>query len=161
MSSINRTSRRALLAGAPAAALTAGAAANGAVLGIARAAGADPVTSDPALKAIREHRAAREELRAACEANDLDMEECPRKWAAECRQMDAELALFSTRPTTLYGIAALLLYVTTASDDGGDDETIYEYARGWQNLPELEDAVANFHQRVAGAFRNIIARGAA
>jgi hypothetical protein len=75
--------------------------------------------------------------------------------------MDAELALFTARPTTLYGIAALLLHVTTATDDGEEGETIYEYARGWQNLPELEDAVANFHQRVAGASRNIIERGAA
>jgi hypothetical protein len=40
MSSVNQTSRRALLAGAPAAALTAGSTATGAVLGIARAAGA-------------------------------------------------------------------------------------------------------------------------
>jgi hypothetical protein len=53
------------------------------------------------------------------------------------------------------------LHVTTATDDGEEGETIYEYARGWQNLPELEDAVANFHQRVAGASRNIIERGAA
>jgi hypothetical protein len=46
--------------------------------------------------------------------------------------MDAELALFTARPTTLYGIAALLLHVTTATDDGEEGETIYEYARSWR-----------------------------
>src|ERR1700760_3798730 len=106
----NTTSRRALLAGAPLAAATAlagGVVANAVAIGTAR-----PDEGDPVLAVIREHRETKEELQAACEANGLDMEECPRKWAAECRAMDVELSLFSTCPTTLYGVAALLLYVT-------------------------------------------------
>jgi hypothetical protein len=87
------------------------------------------------------------------------MEECPRKLAAAGRAMDAELSLFSTGPTTLYGIAALLVYVTSVAYDTCD-ESIYDYARGWQNLPELEGEVANFHQRIAAAFRAITEGGA-
>jgi len=148
--SVDQTSRRALLSGASlaaAAALTAGALTNAVAIGTTR-----PATADPALKAIREHWEAKKELHAACEANDLDMDECPRKTAAEDRAMDAELSLFSTRPTTLHGIAALLLYVTSVAYDTCD-ESIYDYARGWKNLPELQNAVANFHQEVAAAFR--------
>jgi hypothetical protein len=149
------TSRRTLLTRAAAgAALAAGATANAVAIGMTR-----PETADPALRAVREHREAKEELHAACAANDLDMDECPRKTAAESRAMDAELALFTAHPTTLYGIAALLLYVTTVAYDTGD-ETIYEYARGWQNLSELQAAVANFHQQVAEAFRVITEGGA-
>jgi hypothetical protein len=158
MSKSNTTSRRALLAGAPAAAaaaLAADAAANALAAPVI-----DQHKIDPALSAVREHREAKEELQAACEANDLDMEECPRKWAAECRAMDADLTLFSTRPTTIYGIAALLVYVSAAAYDTGD-ETIYEYARGWQNNSEPQAAVANFHEQVAAAVRNLIARGQA
>jgi hypothetical protein len=151
----NTTSRRALLTGAPLAAATAlagGAITNAVAIGTTR-------PSDPALNAIRAHWEAKKELQAACEANGLDMEECPRKWAAECRAMDAELSLFSTRPTTLCGVAALLLYVTSEAYDT-EDQTIFEYARGWKNLPELQDAVANFHQHVAAAFRAITEGGA-
>jgi hypothetical protein len=37
---------------------------------------------DPVLAVIYEHREAQEELQAACDANGLDMEDCPRKLAA-------------------------------------------------------------------------------
>jgi hypothetical protein len=149
------TSRRDLLTRVVAGAALAGAAGvNAVAIGATR-----PTPADPALKAILEHSEAKKELQAACEANGLDMEDCPRKSAAEDRAMDADLLLFSTRPTTLYGVAALLLYVTSVAYDTCD-QSIYEYVHGWKNLPELQDAVANFHQRVAVAFRAIAEGGA-
>jgi hypothetical protein len=157
----NTTSRRAFLAGAPAAtalAVAGGAAVNAVVIGTTT-----PPKVDPVLAVIREHREAQEELQAACNANDLDMDECPRKAAAERRARDAELPLFTTRPTTLLGISLLLMYVNSEAHEvcrDEDGQTVIEFARGWVNDTELLDAIARFPQHIDAAFRAITAGGA-
>jgi hypothetical protein len=153
------TSRRDLLTRAVAGAALAGAAGvNVAAIGATISA-----ISDPVLAVIREHREAKEELQAACDANDLDMDECPRKAAAEKRAKAVELPLFTTRPTTPLGVAALLLYVTSEAHDicrEEDGQTVLEFARGWQNDTELLEALEQFHGFVADAFQAIAVGGA-
>jgi hypothetical protein len=152
------TSRRTLLTRAVAAALAGGAGANALAIGMAR-----PTEADPVLAVIREHREAQEELQAACDANDLDMDECPRKEAAQRRAVGAELPLFTTRPTTLLGLAALLMYVTSEAHEicrEEDGQTVMEFARGWQNETELLDAIARFPRHIDAAFDTITAGGA-
>jgi hypothetical protein len=153
------TSRRTLLTSAVAVAtLACGAIANVAAIGTTR-----PTNADPALAVIREHHEAREELKAACDANDLDMDECPRKSAAERRARGADLPLFTTRPTTLLGLAALLMYVTSEAHEvcrDEDGQTVIEYARGWVNDTELLDALERFHELVTHAFQAITEGGA-
>jgi hypothetical protein len=153
-------SRRAFLLAAPAAtalAVTGATIANAVVIGTATTPKADPV-----LAVIREHREAQDELQAACDANDLDMDECPRKSAAERRARDAELPLFTTRPTTLLGISALLMYVNSEAHEicrEEDGQTVIEYARGWVNDTELLDAIARFPRHIDAAFQAITAGG--
>jgi hypothetical protein len=160
MSGADKT-RRAFLAGAPAAtalAVASGTAVNAVVIGTATTPKADPV-----LAVIREHREAQDELQAACDANDLDMDECPRKAEAERRARDAELPLFTTRPTTLLGISLLLMYVNSEAHEVGreeDGQTVIEYARGWENDTELLDAIARFPRHIDAAFRAITVGGA-
>jgi hypothetical protein len=153
------TSRRTLLTRTvAAAALAGGAGANALAIGMAR-----PMEADPVLAVIREHREAQEELQAACDANDLDMDECPRKEAAQRRAVGAELPLFTTRPTTLLGLAALLMYVTSEAHEicrEEDGQTVMEFARGWQNETELLDAIARFPRHIDAAFDTITAGGA-
>jgi hypothetical protein len=151
------TSRRNLVTRAVAGAALAGAAGVNAV-----AIGASTMP-DPVLAVIREHREAQEELQAACDANDLDIEQCPRKSAAEKRTKAVELPLFTTRPTTLLGVAALLLYVTSEAHEicrEEDGQTVLEFAGGWQNDTELLEALEQFHGFVADAFQAIAVGGA-
>jgi hypothetical protein len=153
-------SRRALLAGAPvaaAAALAGGTVANAVAISVAKA-GED----DPIFGVIAEHREAQEALHAACEANGLDMEECPIKTAAENRAGDAELPLFTTAPTTVAGAAALLAYVGSDAhemnqgpDDNGRPYTVLSYAAGW-SADDRIDAVRRFPLHVSVALRNMI-----
>jgi hypothetical protein len=161
MSQANKTttSRRTLLTRAVAvSALAGGAIANAVAITTGR-----PMIADPVLAAIREHREAQEELQAACDANDLDMDECPRKEAAQRRAVGAELPLFTTRPITLLGLAALLMYVTSGAHEicrEEDGQTVIEFARGWQNETELLDAIARFPRHIDAAFDTITAGGA-
>jgi hypothetical protein len=151
------TSRRTLLTRAVAvSALAGGALANMVAIGTARP------KADPVLAVIREHREAQEELKAACDANDLDMDECPRKSAAERRARGADLPLFTTRPTTLLGIAALLLYVTSEAHEicrDEDGQTVIEYARGWENDTELQCALVQFHELITDTLCSIAGSG--
>jgi hypothetical protein len=153
------TSRRTILArAAAAAALAGGVIANAVAIGTSR-----PTKADPVLAVIREHLEAQEELKAACDANDLEMDECPRKEAAQRRAGGAELPLFTTRPTTLLGIAALLMYVTSEAHEicrEDDGQTVIKYARGWKNDTELLAALKRFPQHVDDAFQAITEGGA-
>jgi hypothetical protein len=152
------TSRRAPLTRALAGAALAGAAG----VNVAAIAGSRTTEVDPVFAIIREHREAQEELQQPCEANDLDMEECPRKTAAANRAKGAELPLFTTRPTTLLGVAALLIYVTSEAHEicrERDGQTVIEYARGWKNDTELLDAIARYPQHIDDAFRAITEGG--
>jgi hypothetical protein len=151
-------SRRAVLTRVVAGAALAGAAG----VNMATIAASRPTEADPVLAAIREHREAQAELKAACDANDLDIDECPRKAAAENRAKDSELPLFTTRPTTALGVAALLLYVNSAAHEicrEKDGQTVIEYARGWENDTELQDAIARFPQHIDDAFQAITEGG--
>jgi hypothetical protein len=122
---------------------------------------------DPIFDVIRRHWDAQETLDAACRANDLDMEEDPLKQAAYDRAIAAELPLFTTTPTTIAGVAALLEYVGSDvhpslqdEDDTGRSLTVLSYASDW-SADALIDAVHRFPVHVAAALRNIIARGLA
>jgi hypothetical protein len=121
-----------------------------------------PAASDPIFAVIAEHREAQEALHAACEANGLDIEECPIKTAAENRAGDAELPLFTTAPTTVAGAAALLAYVGSDAHEmnqGPDDNdrpyTVLSYAAGW-GADDRIDAVRRFPLHVGVALRNMI-----
>jgi hypothetical protein len=117
---------------------------------------------DPIFAAIAEHREAQEALHAACEANGLDMDECPIKQAAEDRADGAELPLFTTAPTTVAGAAALLAYVGSDAhemnqgpDDNGRPYTVLSYAAGW-SADDRIDAVRRFPLHVGAALRNMV-----
>jgi hypothetical protein len=118
--------------------------------------------ADPIFAVIAEHREAQEALHAACDANGLDMEECPIKAAADDRASDAELPLFTTAPTTVAGAAALLAYVGSDAhemnqgpDDNGRPYTVLGYAAGWTADARI-DAVRRFPLHVSVALRNMI-----
>jgi hypothetical protein len=66
---MSTTTRRAILAGAPA--VAAGTLAVGTGINAVAVAMTRSTETDPVLAVIREHREAKEELRAACAANDL------------------------------------------------------------------------------------------
>jgi hypothetical protein len=123
-----------------------------------------PAGVDPIFAVIREHWEAQEEQHAACYANDLDVEDCPRKTVACRRAADVELPLFSTSPTTLLGAAALIEYVHSDVHEvnqmrGCRPDTVIEYARGFENRKELQAAIDRFPFHIAASLRNIIARG--
>src|ERR1700759_5625158 len=93
------TTRRALLAGAPAvaaAALAGGTVANAVAIGMAKAGEVDPIFA-----LIAEHREAQEACAVAYEANDLDDDEDPNKLAALEKAGAVELPLFTTLPTSV------------------------------------------------------------
>ncbi len=121
--------------------------------------------ADPIFAVIEEHRAAHLGLRAACLANGLDIEECPTKKRAQERQMAAELPLFNTAPTTVFGAAALLEYLSSQVASIGEDDddrpepdgsiyTIMSWAQLWQQ-EDLADAVRRFPVHLAAALRAI------
>jgi hypothetical protein len=129
----------------------------------ARAAAVDPIFA-----VIEEHRAAHLGLHAACSANDLDIKECPTKARAEERQMAAELPLFTTAPTTVLGVVALLEYLSSpiASIGECDDDrpepdgsifTIMSWAQLWTR-EDLVEATRGFPVHLAAALRTIIGR---
>jgi flagellar biosynthesis regulator FlbT len=71
--------------------------------------------------------------------------------------------LFTTRPTTLLGLAALLMYITSEAHEicrEEDGQTVIEFTRGWVNDTELLDALERFHELVTDAFQAITAGGA-
>lgn len=149
-------SRRTALAG------LAGAAAAGITPVIAVAAEVDPIFT-----VIAEHRAANIGLYAECEATDVAIEDCPIKTAALERQEAAELPLFTTAPTTLFGAAALLEYLASPASDIGHDPDDYagemvdgvqpslmSYSRLWLK-EDLAMAVHQFQFHLAAALRAI------
>jgi hypothetical protein len=126
-----------------------------------------PAAADPIFDVISRHWDAQETLDAACRANDLDMEEDPPKQAAYDRAIAAELPLFTTAPTTIAGVAALLKYMGSDvhpslqdEDDNGRSLTVLSYASDW-SADALIDAVHRFPVHVAAALRSIIERGRA
>jgi hypothetical protein len=114
-----------------------------------------PAVADPIFDVIRQHLAAQEELLAACKANGLDIEECPRKTAAMDRAYEVEVPLFTTRPTTLLGAASLLEYVHSEVHqvNGDPGETVMGYASGYRNWPELEAAIDGFDRHIIASLR--------
>jgi hypothetical protein len=150
---VNRTSRRALLAGAPVAAaavLAAGTTVNSLAAGLTT-----PSSIDPIFAVIAEHDAAHEAVTAAFDAHLDDIIE-----AAEERSMEAELPLFTTAPTTIAGIAALLAYLGRDAHSN-PDETILVDATEWGPGGQLPGAVRALPQLLADALRNIVAKGQA
>jgi hypothetical protein len=157
-------SRRALLSGAPvaaAAALAGGTVANAVAISMAKAGGVDPIFA-----VIAEHREAQEACAVAYEANDLDDDEDPNKLAALEKAGAVELPLFTTLPTSVAGVVALLEYVHSPchiiwqGEQRGCDDTVLSYAYGY-NSEEMRQAVGGFDAHVLTALRNIIARGRA
>jgi hypothetical protein len=116
--------------------------------------------ADPIFAVIFEHTAAQEQLHAACEATELDVEDDPCKQRAEARAFAAELPLFVTSPTTIAGVAALLEYVGSDAHEqwqGGEDRvTVLSYAHGWTNSGEIVEAARTFPRRVGATLRSLI-----
>jgi hypothetical protein len=137
----------------PAAALAAGTTINGLAAGLTT-----PSSIDPIFAVIAEHNAAHEAVIAAFDAH-IDDEEITN--AAEERSMEAELPLFTTAPTTIAGVAALLAYLGRDAHSN-PDETILVDATEWgPGAGELPGAVRALPQLLADALRNLIARGQA
>jgi hypothetical protein len=90
--------------------------------------------ADPILAVIAEHRAAQEALHAAGNVPNAEYDQS--KWEqADDRAIAAELPLFTTAPTTIAGVAALLEYVGADAQPHlqGDEErvsTVLSYAHG-------------------------------
>jgi hypothetical protein len=148
---LNTTSRRALLAGAPAAAagaLAAGAAVNAVAVAIVKAAEVDPIFA-----AITEHRTAVEEYGALClaaaELMDFEPNKDPKSDAAKAasddgrdRMLDALHDLLTEEPTTLLGVAALLEYFSQPDHGHDPEESILLGAAGWGEADEDIGAAA-------------------
>jgi hypothetical protein len=185
MTATRNTSRRALLAGAPAAAV---ALAGGTPLAAA--------TPDPIFAVIEAHgRAAREELLWYHEMSRLEgaLPREQRTWSvsfggegrwppegctdapdwidaqlalgeASDRISDSMLALLTTAPTTIAGVVALLERLDAAYSpeedvlDGAD--TLISAMGNWYD-DRVEEAAAEFHSTLATALRNITERGQA
>jgi hypothetical protein len=95
------------------------------------------------------------------------MENDPLKRAAYDRAIAVELPLFTTAPTTIAGVVALLEYVGSDVhpslgdvDDNHRSLTVLSYASDW-SADALIDAVHRFPKHLAAALRNIIGRGLA
>jgi hypothetical protein len=117
-----------------------------------------PAVADPIFAVIAEHDAAYEAVIAAFDAH-IDDEEITE--AAEERSMEAELPLFTTAPTTIAGVAALLAYLGRDARSN-PDETILVDATEWgPGAGELPGAVRALPRFLAAALRNIIERGQA
>jgi hypothetical protein len=157
-------SRRAVLAAGPAAAaaaLAGGTVANAVAISMAKAGGVDPIFA-----VIAEHREAQEACAVAYEANDLDDDEDPNKLAALEKAGAVELPLFTTLPTSVAGVVALLEYVHSPchiiwqGEQMDCDDTVLSYAYGY-NSEEMRQAVGGFDAHVLTALRNIVAGGQA
>src|ERR1700722_8069674 len=156
--------RRGLLLGAPAVAavaLAGGSIATAVAIGMAKSAEADPIFA-----VIAEHQEAQEACAVAYEANDLDDDEDPNKLAALEKAGAVELPLFTTLPTSVAGVVALLEYVHSPchiiwqGEKRDCDDTVLSYANGY-NSEEMRQAVGWFDAHVLTALRNIDARGRA
>ena len=102
---------------------------------------------DPIFKTIEVHRKAGAVFISAGSNDDIDERYAP--YEAAC------IALFTTKPTTIEGVAAVLEYANGAEYDfeGQDSNfinTSYENSDG-----ELRDASLNFLSMIAGALRDI------
>jgi hypothetical protein len=114
---------------------------------------------DPILAVIAEHRTAQEALHAAADVPDADYDQTA--WdCADGRAIDAELPLFTTEPTTIAGVAALLEYVGSdvhpclLSEPEGI--TVLSYAYGWDNNPAVIEATRTFPRRIGETLRRLI-----
>jgi hypothetical protein len=125
-----------------------------------------PDDVDPIFAVIAEHREAQEACAVAYEANDLDDDEDPNKLAALEKAGAVELPLFTTLPTSVAGVVALLEYVHSPchsiwqGEQRYRDDTVLSYAYGY-NSEEMRQAVGGFDAHVLTALRNIVARGQA
>jgi hypothetical protein len=156
------SSRRALLAGAPAAAtgaLLAGTAVNAVAIGLATAAEVDPI-----FELIAKHTEACAEVRRwsdiygelSSEDPEHDKIEAQEK-AALHREEEAIAALLSCPPTTLAGVIAVLEHVGKGEFFFGEsNEAILTGA----HESAAEEANA-FPEHLAAALRNIVERGQA
>jgi hypothetical protein len=148
------SSRRALLTAAPAAAagaLLAGTAVNAAAVAMAKAGEVDPIFA-----VIAEHQAAFVAVVAAYAREDREGDDDEITEAAQQRVLEAGLDLFTTPPTTLAGVVALLEHLGTDATAYDPNLTIWEWSLGfeWEEVREFPWALAD-------ALRNIIARGRA
>jgi hypothetical protein len=143
-----RTSRRSLLASVPAAALAAGGIAN--TLAIARA---ELPGVDPIFAVIAEHRAANVAVASAFGREDREDDEDEITRGAQNRASNAEVALFTTAPTTVAGAAALLAYLGADAPDD-PDETIWAWAGGARG--SWGDTVRAFPLYLAAALHGMI-----
>jgi hypothetical protein len=144
--------RRALLAGAPvaaAAALAGGTVANALAIGMTKAAEIDPIFA-----VIAEHQAAYVGVIAAYGREDREYDDDEITDAAHERAGDAGYDLFTTAPTTVAGVAALLGYLGTDDMAYNPKQTILEWSHGGNG-----EAVREFPTFLAAALRNIIERG--
>jgi hypothetical protein len=147
-----KLSRRAALAGLSVAASPLAASAASAL----QRAGVDPIFA-----VMAEHREANLALRDACLANDLDMEECPIMARAYERQLAAELPLFTTAPTTVLGVAALLEYLASSAPDIGQDPADCGQIEGLPEFPPtiMTSAWGWTGEALAAAVRRAIMEG--
>jgi hypothetical protein len=161
--------RRALLAGAPAiaaAALAGGTVANAVAIGMAKAADVDPIFA-----LIAEHQAALEAYLAAS-ATDGNLVDHTPAWiaaravteSATAREELAHKAVFTTNPTTVAGVAALLGHVAQPEFLREDEEYPDDRQTLLSTLSECCDEEwkrigQDFPLRLAAALRNIIERG--
>jgi hypothetical protein len=144
----NEMSRRSMLART-----TAGAAASALPI----AAIATPV--DPIFDVIAEHRNAYDAVLAASGVPDLPDSEFDR---IDAKAIDAELPLFTTEPTTIAGVAALLEYVGSVvhpclGTDHEEGTTILSYASRWDGSPEMLEATRTIPRRMGETLRRLIA----
>ena len=158
-----KASRRAILTAAPAAAaavLAGVATVNGLAAGLAT-----PSSADPIFAVIAEHVAATKAYVASCHADTATTDD-----ALMERSEDAWLAVVTTQPTTVPGVAALLAHVGRSEFLGeeenrsGDPETetvLSSWINGADPKREFSIAARTFESRLSEALRGIIERGRA
>jgi hypothetical protein len=169
-----KASRGAILTAAPAAAagvLLAGTAVNTVAIGMAKAGEVDPIFA-----VIAEHQAALEAYLAASAIDAALVDRTPEWIAARAvtepamaRRLIAEKAVFTTDPTTLAGVAALLEHVAQPEFLKEDEEYPDDGQTLLSTLNDCDDCemcewkrtAQDFPLRVAAALRSIIERGRA
>jgi hypothetical protein len=115
--------------------------------------------SDPIFRVIAELRAAHEEIKAVFHEDDDEDADPDLADAATEREIAAELALWTTAPTSLQGLAALLALVGEKAPGCRDGTTVWEFAQGWTDK-KLRSAVRVFPRFLALAVRHIAVRSA-
>jgi hypothetical protein len=152
-----KTSRRALLAAAPAAALVLAPAIATALGGLPGAVVGIPAAVDPIFAVIAEHR-------EAVRVWGLDWDDDEDKEAKATDQwFAAMMTLLTTRPTTVAGLSALLVHVgqpefLKENEHEVERDSVLSGASG---TADLERAAQDFPLHVAAALRDIIERGQA